>query len=1509
MRKLLALLSLVCAVSVEAAPTLISRWDFDNYNPANIVDALKPSAGTSSASIGICNGSGASTAALAGIIGPAYLVDGSVAPGLSAGDYAIALPKGTHLKVPFPGGVIKNKHWTVRVRFFHPAASGGKPRAILQPALNNKGQYFFGLDAGNRLWIDHNNAPGKNYTGADGAENGFSAGNTPSRTAGVSLWHTLTVCFGNNGVASYLNGVRNTSSLNTNDPRGAFTGDGLLLFADDTGEDELVYVSSVELWQDTPVYHAPNYIPTASGNLFSIASLNDVRDGLCTVRGLGTWISYSTPLHSFERIVTADDAGNATSLKLDFATWGGDQNVLAQFTQNENNVVGNSLRMAWNLGWNQRYFTDTGDFVQGQQSMPAGTTWNFNGYAPYNLFCTPFITLKGDIKWTKLLGVGKFGVPRVTVCVGSATLTFDRPPQVDSLAFESGFGDGRVNLNLAYLLDDYKTMSGIGELKVDKDVTLTLPVGVSVGGTLVLQKGAALSVPGISPTAPTTLLTTSGGVVLPQGVPIESFVSYDTGRVSLSQDGKQILYTPFTEGAVATAVWSGGGDQTNPADPRNWTCRGADGAVIAGAVPTADTTVQVSGETTLNVPAEAGFVCRRVSFMGAASLAQDCDWRGLNGVATVGGATVTIPEETTLTLASVGDFSQVCSFVGAGRLKVMDDGSFTGVFPASVVGCAEVEMAGDVNFTGCNWTSGNRLILSGHSVAKGEGSTSGMSGPIVIPEGAVLTVDGQVNAPSCKGETFRQHIVVDGGTLTGGGFLYFSAWNNQELDIDINAGRLETAVTPWASYYPSGCKIVQTGGVFAPSSLQPRHQNNVYKGTYASYTFKGGVFEPPAGWTTGFPWLPITVPADGEATIHLVRSATVAAPVTIDGTLMLTSDDPAYTLTFASLAGNGTLQVGSGSPRIMVPAGDWTPQLTSAEGMTLALGGSGEDPVVFTTGLTNEVFLGSLTLTGGLVKLPKSNSIGGVLALEAGAKLRFDTGTDHLAALVPLFTAAGGVVLPEGVALTDCVSVTAGTVTLSDDGRQILFVPDASVPITAVWVGAGNRADPTDTANWACTNVLGEAVVAIPTDATTIFLSGETTLNVPVDTMPTCRELRITGPIALGADCDWRGLDSLTRLVDGTVVDLQGHALALACANGASPTTVTVTNSTTMAGTLTFEVPEGATFTNSKIALLGNLKLVKEGSGTLIPERRNQTYSDGTDIVAGTVKATTIGTDAPTGLLWADSKIWVREGATFDIGSSYHFTPYLFVLDGGRFLSSGKSSNMCRFGKTTLTADSRLEAPADLQFWSSHVLDLGGKTLTVAIGTSGACLNFGENGSTNPVTIQNGVVDVTAGGWFKIISPVNAATADIRMGAALSVGASFDVHDYEAIYSPAFCQGTGVMRVFGRFTPHHGGFYGCVLQNGSTLDLSYLDDVWSTTRTITGSSATGNGTVTFADGAVVTVDLGARKVGALQKVATWTQTPVNYTTLRFKAPRGANYRVFAKEDGIYANCGIVVLLR
>jgi len=1493
-------------MALEAAPTLVSRWDFDRYNPADVTESLKPTVGSNN--IEVRCGNNSSGGILSGIIGPAYIVDGSTAPGLPAGDYAIALPKDTHLKVPFPSGVIKDKHWTLRVRFFHPTASGARARSILQPRLDNKGQYFLGLSNANYLWIDHTQAPGNQYTGADGAENGFSNGNIPSRTAAVEQWHTLTVCVGSNGLATYLDGIRNTSMTGSYDPRAMFTGDGLLLFADNSNEDALVYVSSVELWQDTPVYHNNGYIQTSAANLFTGASLNDVRDGLSTVRGLGTWMAYSTPMHSFERIVTDDGNGNATSLKLDFANWGSDQNILAQFDQNGEDVTGYSLRMAWNLGWNNRFFTDDGGFAAGQQSRAAGTYWNYGGYAPYNLYCTPFVTLKDSIRWTKVMGVGQFGSPRVTVCTGSPTLTFDQAPQVQSLTFESGFGNGPVNLAFAFSNEAYKTMDAIGALNLDKDVTLTIPTGVSVGGTFNLQKGAALVVTGYQATSSCTLFAAAGGVVLPAGTAIEEFVRCDTGRVTLSDDGKQILYTPLAANAVATAAWTGNGDAADPADPQNWSCWGVDGALIADAIPTADTTVLVSGETSLNVPANAGFVCRRLAFSGEVTLTQSCDWSGLGGSPALGSAMVTIPEGMTLSTLHVNDFCGNCSFKGDGRFKATDDNAFGGNFPPAVLACSEVEMAGDVDFANCSWVGANQLILSGNSTLRGEGSTSEvMPGAIVIPENAVVTVPEKFNAAACLGWNFRAKILVDGGLLTGQGHLYFSAWGNQEVDLDLNSGRVEVALRPWTSYYQPGCKVVQTGGVFAPNSLQPFHDNaNPYRGTLASYTFKGGVFEPPAGWELGYPWLPVTVPEDGEATIRVVRTATVAAPVTVAGKLTVESAESANELTLGGLAGDGTLAV-SGSPRLQLAAGASALKLTSAETTTLTLGSAGT--TVFSAALTNETYLGNLALAGGTTQLAWGGSIGGALTFETGAKLRFDTGAEQLATFTPLFTAEGGITLPEGAAITDFVEVSSGTALLSEDGRQILLVPDATVPITAVWTGAGDRANPADTANWACTNVLGEGIVAIPTADTTIFLSGETSLNIPTNCMPSCRELRITGPISLSADCDWRGLDSLTRLVDGTIIDLQGKSLTLACPNGESPTTITVTNSTTTVGTLTLEVPADAQFTNSRIALQGNLKLEKSGAGTLVPQRASQTYSGGTDIVAGMVKATTPGTDAPLGMMWGSNLVTVREGATFDIAASYHFTVYTFVLDGGCFMSSATSNNGCRFGSSRLTADSTWRVAKQLQFWSSHTLDLGGHRLAVDITPDGTNMILGENGSSAKITIKNGTFDVVNGGWFKIISPVDAATADIRMGAAISVNSSFDVHDYDAVYDAPFCMGTGKMRVFGRFTPHHGGFYGCELQSGATLDVSKLEEVWSTTRTITGGSVSGNGTVTFADGAVVTVDIGNRQAGTNQKVVTWNETPTNFETLSFKAPARTNYRVYAKEDGVYVSCGFVILVR
>lgn len=61
-----------------------------------------------------------------------------------------------------------------------------------------------------------------------------------------------------------------------------------------------------------------------------------------------------------------------------------------------------------------------------------------------------------------------------------------------------------------------------------------------------------------------------------------------------------------TDGGASTcpakALWTGGGDVANLGDPANWECRDASGAVMANAVPGANTTVMVSGNTTFALP-------------------------------------------------------------------------------------------------------------------------------------------------------------------------------------------------------------------------------------------------------------------------------------------------------------------------------------------------------------------------------------------------------------------------------------------------------------------------------------------------------------------------------------------------------------------------------------------------------------------------------------------------------------------------------------------------------------------------------------------------------------------------------------------------------------------------------------------------------------------------------------------------------------------------------------------
>jgi len=104
-----------------------------------------------------------------------------------------------------------------------------------------------------------------------------------------------------------------------------------------------------------------------------------------------------------------------------------------------------------------------------------------------------------------------------------------------------------------------------------------------------------------------------------------SFTSAWSGSVA-SLVPKTVAKAPVVFGK--SAVWIGGGNVTNLADAANWDCRDANGELLAGALPDADTTVLVTGETTFNYPAGQVLECAALR-LDDCRLGADCDWRGM----------------------------------------------------------------------------------------------------------------------------------------------------------------------------------------------------------------------------------------------------------------------------------------------------------------------------------------------------------------------------------------------------------------------------------------------------------------------------------------------------------------------------------------------------------------------------------------------------------------------------------------------------------------------------------------------------------------------------------------------------------------------------------------------------------------------------------------------------------------------------------------------------------------
>ncbi len=342
---------------------------------------------------------------------------------------------------------------------------------------------------------------------------------------------------------------------------------------------------------------------------------------------------------------------------------------------------------------------------------------------------------------------------------------------------------------------------------------------------------------------------------------------------------------------------------------------------------------------------------------------------------------------------------------------------------------------------------------------------------------------------------------------------------------------------------------------------------------------------------------------------------------------------------------------------------------------------------------------------------------------------------------------------------------------------------------------------------------------------------------------------------------------------------------------------VTLTRATDV-GELHLEVPAGANFVNDKIVLAGNLRFVKDGAGTLTVARNNQEYTGGTEIAEGAIVMAGTPSTWPlggNGIKRAGAALVKLDPETvLDLNGKTGWGYTTIDFAGGKVRGATTQFN----ADWRVSANSALETTGAMTAYLNTGVDLNQQTVKIDIANA-KTLTVDWSG------LSNGRLDIASGGWFAVSKALDARTVDLRMNAALNLAAALDVRDYLAVYNANYNQGTAALNVWGRFTPTVAYFYGCTLQNGAVLDLTQWDGVWSTTSLF----KDGAKTVTFADEARITVDLGTRQVGKGGQIVAWDLAPANLAGLRFKlaAPRQGWLEV--KPEGIYYRSGMTLIVR
>lgn len=491
------------------------------------------------------------------------------------------------------------------------------------------------------------------------------------------------------------------------------------------------------------------------------------------------------------------------------------------------------------------------------------------------------------------------------------------------------------------------------------------------------------------------------------------------------------------------------------------------------------------------------------------------------------------------------------------------------------------------------------------------------------------------------------------------------------------------------------------------------------------------------------------------------------------------------------------------------------------------------------------------------------------------------------------------------------------------------YTASDTTPVTAAYTGRG--ADPldfSDAANWACTNVYGNALDgAVPTAETAVTVSGETAFAVPKGAaMPACASLTFADAMPTNV-LDWRGLD-FSKVTANSIIDVRGRTLFLVDESSAALSAFTITDSSHgEPGTVRISVASGATLASGGVALAGNLKLRKEGEGVFSAAKAGQTYTGGTDVIAGTVRVGSSGASH-----FGSGVVVVPAGATYDAYGN-NDSSVSIVLAGGRITNTGGNATLP--SALALEEDSVLEfavlsSTHDMSMPSGAVWNLGGKTLSVVMDGTDPDLNVKD------VTISNGTFTVSVNayggvtkGYVQIYKLRGGDGLNLDLGntclrLATTGVADSQVRDFTANppdqANVVYSHSTNRMQIYGVYTPQTVRGFNMTMMDGSTLDLSQWSGAYNCVFTNPKYSNNAAGTLCdlqFAAG-TVTVNLDGRR--DLREIANaespyivrWTTRPADTVSFVLDDDtKNHGFKVEVCDEGLKlcASCGTVVIVR